>query len=70
MYAVYYTINGPEIQVAVLKGKGVTALFYRDKALKNLKPYFQHRWPKNLLKYVKLLNENTYLHKAANVTIG
>ena len=33
IYAVFCTINGPAIQVAVLKGKSDTALFYRDKAL-------------------------------------
>ena len=34
MYAVDYTIYGPAIQVPMPKGKGDTALFYRDKALK------------------------------------
>ena len=34
MYAVYYTLYGPAIQVPVPKGKGDTALFYRDEALK------------------------------------
>ena len=33
MNMVYYTFYGPAIQIAVLKGKGVTALFYTDKAL-------------------------------------
>ena len=38
MYVFYYIFYGPAIQVAVLKGKGDTAIFYRDKALKkNLK---------------------------------
>ena len=40
--------SGPAIQVTVLKGKVDTALFFRHKALKNLKPYFQKRWPKNV----------------------
>ena len=69
MYAVYYTIYGQAIKVAVLKGKGDTALFYMDKALKKLKPYFHKRSPKNVLKYVNLLHDNANLHKAANVMI-
>ena len=40
MCAFYYTIYGPAIQVAVLKGEGDIALFFTDKELKKLKPYF------------------------------
>ena len=42
MYAVFFTIYGPAIQVAVPMGYSVTALFYRDKVLKNLKSYDQN----------------------------
>ena len=69
MCAFYYTIYGPAIQVAVLKGEGDTVLFFMDKELKKLKPYFQKRWPNNILKYVKPLHDNAHLHKAANVGI-
>ena len=62
MYVVYYTMHETAIQVAKLKGKGDTALFYRDKALKKLKLYFQKRWWMNVLKYVKLLHDNAHLH--------
>ena len=40
MYVVYFTIYGPAIQVAVLKDKGDTALFYRNKALKKTQAVF------------------------------
>ena len=53
----------------MLKGKGDTALFFMDKALEELKPYFQKRYPNNILKYVKLLHDNAHLHNAVNVTI-
>ena len=53
----------------MLKGKGDTALFFMDKALKELKPYFQKQYPNNILKYVKLLHDNAHLHNAVNVTI-
>ena len=38
-------------------------------ALKILKLYFQKRWLKNVLKYVKLLHDNAHLHKGTNGTI-
>ena len=58
-----------QFPVAVLYGKGDTALFYRDIALKTIKHYFQKRWPQNVLKYVKLLRDNVQLQKVTNVTL-
>ena len=37
---IFYTIYGPAIQVAVPKGKGVYALNYMDKVLKNMSNFF------------------------------
>ena len=66
MYAVFFTIYQPAFQVAMTKGKGITALFYRDKVSKN-SSCFLKRQPKNELKYVKLLHDNGTSHKATIV---
>ena len=55
--------------VTVQNGKDDTDLFYRDIVLKTIERYFQKRWPKNVLKYVKLLHDNVQLQKATNVTL-
>ena len=36
MYAIFFSTQGPAIQIAVPKGRGVTGKFYRNKVLKNL----------------------------------
>ena len=46
MYAVFFSMQGTAIQIAVPKGKGVTGKFYRDKVLKPLKRYNIKHSPK------------------------
>ena len=36
MYVIFFSTQGPPIQIAVPKGRGVTGKFYRDKVLKIL----------------------------------
>ena len=45
------------------RGKGDTALLYRDNALKKIKPSS----PKDVINYVNILPDNAQLHKAASL---
>ena len=67
MYAVFFTIYGPAIQVVVSNDKGLTAVFYWDKVLKILKLYFRKQWQKHGLMFVKLLHDNALSHRVAIV---
>ena len=67
MYAVFFTIYGPAIQVAVSNDKGLTAVFYWDKVLKILKLYFRKQWQKHGLMFVKLPHDNALSHRVAIV---
>ena len=68
MYAVFFSTQGPAIQIAVPKGKDVTGKFYRDKVLKKLKRYYSKRRPKSGIKNIRLLYDNAPAHKARIVT--
>ena len=58
MYAVFFTPNGPVMQVVVPKGCSITGLFYKRRILKKVKKYFVNRRPKTGLKDIKLLHDN------------
>ena len=64
MYAVFFSTQGPAIQISVPKGRGVTGKVYRDKALKKFKRYH----PKSGIKNIRLLHDNAPSHKAGIVT--
>ena len=68
MYAIFFSTQGPAIQIAVPKGKGVTGKFYRDKVLNKLKWYYSKRQPKSGIKNIRLLHDNTPAHKAHIIT--
>lgn len=68
MYAVFFSTQGPAIQIPVPKGKGVTGKFYRDKVLKKLKRYYSKRRPKCGFQNIRLLHDNAPAHKARIVT--
>ena len=50
LYCIFFTNNGPAIQIPVPKGKSVTAKFYKNVVLKELQKYFYKRRPKTWLK--------------------
>ena len=67
MYVIFFTNQGPAIQIAVLKGKSVNARFYKGKVLHKLKKYFLNRRPATGLSGVRLLHDNASSHRAAIV---
>ena len=67
MYVIFFTNQGPAIQIAVPKGKSVNARFYKGNVLHKLKKYFLSRRPAAGLRGVRLLHDNVSSHKAAIV---
>ena len=68
MYVVFFTNQGPAIQIAVPKGKSVNARFCKGKVLHKLKKYFFiFSRPATGLRGVRLLHDNASSHKAAIV---
>ena len=65
MYVIFFTNQGPAIQIAVSKGKSVNAKFYKGKVLHKIKKYFKNRRPATVLRCVRLLHDNASSHKAA-----
>ena len=57
MCVIFFTNQGPAIQIAVPKGKSVNARFYKGNVLHKLKKYF--------FRGVRLLHDNASSHKAA-----
>ena len=66
MYAIFFSNQGPAIQIAV-KGKSVNSKVYKGVVLKKLKKYFKKRRPATGLSGVRLLHDNASSHKAAIV---
>ena len=67
MYVIFFTNQGPAIQIAVPKGNSVNARFYKGEVLHKLKKYFLNRRPATGLRGVRLLHDNASSHKAASV---
>ena len=64
---IFFSTQGPPIQIAVSKSRGVTGKFNRDKVLKNLKWYNSKRRPKSGIKNIRLLHDNAPSHKGGIV---
>ena len=67
MYAIFFSTQGPPIQIAVPKDRGVTDKFFRDKVLKYLKRYNSKRRPKSVIKNIRLLPDIAPSNKAGIV---
>ena len=67
MYAIFFTNQGPAIQIAVPKGKCVNAKFYKGNAIHKWKKHFNKSRPATGLWGVMLLHDNASCHKAATV---
>ena len=65
MYVIFFTNQGPAIQIAVPKDKSVNARFYKGKVLHKLKKYFLNCRPATGLGGVRLSHDNASSHKAA-----
>ena len=57
----------PLIQIAVLKGRGVSGSFYKNVVLKKLRTNIREVCPKTGLQHVHLLHDNAPAHKSLTV---
>jgi histone-lysine N-methyltransferase SETMAR len=67
IFVIFFTNQGPTIQIAVPEGKSVNAKFYKGKVFHKLKKYFKNRRPATGLRGVRLLHNNASSHKSAIV---
>ena len=67
MHVIFFTNQGPAIQIAVPKGKSVNARFYKGNVLHKLNKYFLSHRPATGLRGVRLLHDNASSHKAAHL---
>ena len=67
MYVIFFTNQGPAIQIALPKGKSVNTRFCKGNVLHKLKKYFLSRRPATSLRGVRLLHDNASSQKAAIV---
>ena len=67
VYVIFFTNQGPAIQIAIPKGKSVNDRFYKGNVFHKLKKYFLSRRPATGLRGVRLLHDNASSHKAATV---
>ena len=58
MYAIFFSTQGPPIQIAAPMDRYVTGNFCRDKVLKYLKQYNSKRRPKSGIKIIRLVHHN------------
>ena len=67
LYAIFFDLKGPVLQIPVPKGRSVTGEFYRESVLTQLVDFCQKRRPPTGVCSIKLLNDNTPAHKSAMV---
>ena len=64
LFAIFFDLKGPVLQIPVPKGSFVTGKFYRESVLTQLVDLYQKRRPRTV---VKLLHDNAPAHKSATV---
>jgi hypothetical protein len=64
IYVIFFTNQGPAIQITVPKSKSFNAMFYKGKVLHKLKKYLENRPPATSLRHVRLLHDNASSIKA------
>ena len=67
LYAIFFDLKGPVLQIPVLKGSSVTGKFYRESVLTQLVDFYQKRRPRTGVCGIKLLHDNAPAHKSATV---
>ena len=67
LYAIFFDLKGPVLQIPVLKGSSVTGKFYRESFFTQLVDFYQKRRPRTSVCGIKLLHNNAPAHKSAKV---
>ena len=67
LYAIFFDLKGPGLQIPVPKGSSVTGKFYRESVLTQLVDFYHKRRPRTGVRGIKLLHDNAPAHKSATV---
>ena len=67
LYAIFFYLKGPVLQIPVRKGSSVTGKFYRESVLAQLVDFYQKCRPRTGVCGIKLLHDNAPAHKSAMV---
>ena len=67
LYAIFFDLKGPVLQIPVPRGSSVTGKFYRESVRTQLVDFYQKRRPRTDVRGIKLLHDNTPAHKSATV---
>ena len=67
LYAIFFDLKGPFLQIPVPKGSSVTGKFYRESVLTQLVDFYQKRRPGTGVHGIKLLHDNPPAHRSATV---
>ena len=67
LYAIFFGLKGPVLQILVPKGSSVTGKFYRESVLTQLVDFYQKRRPRTGVRGIKLLHDNAPANKSATV---
>ena len=67
MYAIFFNVSGPVVQVPCPSGHTVTGRFYKNSVLKKVKEFYNKQRPSKGWSIVHLLHDNASSHKCAVV---
>ena len=67
LYAIFFDLKGPVLQIPVPKGSSVGGKFYRESVLTQLVDFYQKRRPRTGVRGIKLLHDNAPALKSATV---
>ena len=67
LYAIFFDLKGPVLQIPVPKGSSVTGKFYRESVHTQLFDFHQKCRPRTGVRGIKLLHDNAPTHKSSMV---
>ena len=67
LYAVFYSCNGPIVQIPIPDGKTIAGKFYKNSVLSKVKAHYEKRRPATSLRGLCLIHDNTPPHKCVLV---
>ena len=67
LYAIFFDLKGPVLQIPVPKGSSVTGKFYRESVLTQLVDFYQKHRLRTGVCGIKLLHDDAPAHKSATV---
>jgi histone-lysine N-methyltransferase SETMAR len=69
LYAIFFDLKGPVLQIPIPKGSSVTGKFYRESVLTQIVDFYQKRRPCTGVRGIKLLHDNAPAHKSVGLVV-